>query len=136
MTLMERLRERGWRVTAQRRAVAEAIAAGNLHLSADEVHHRARQAIPEISLATVYNTLNELVAMGELLKVQVASGPVRYDPNTATDHHHLVCTECDTLYDVFPTGVEGVALSADEQRGFIIDQVDITFRGRCPSCAA
>ena len=49
--LSERLRERGWRVTSQRRAVAEALAGEHVHLTADEVHRRARDVLPE-GLAT------------------------------------------------------------------------------------
>jgi len=133
--LLDRLRDRGWRVTPQRRAVAEVLTGEHVHVTADEVLERARTVIPEISLATVYNTLGELVAMGEVLEVRASRGPVRYDPNVHTAHHHLVCTECGKLLDVTPTGVENVGLSGAEAHGFVIDDVDVTFRGRCPDCA-
>lgn len=133
--LVDRLRSRGWRVTPQRRAVAEVLAGDHVHFTAEDVHDRARVAVPEISLATVYNTLGELVAMGEVLEVRAARGPVRYDPNVHTAHHHLVCTGCGKLLDVSPTGVEAVSLVGDQAHGFVIDDVDVTFRGRCPACA-
>jgi Fur family ferric uptake transcriptional regulator len=133
--LVDRLRSRGWRVTPQRRAVAEVLAGDHVHFTAEDVHERARVAVPEISLATVYNTLGELVAMGEVLEVRAARGPVRYDPNVHTAHHHLVCTGCGKLLDVSPSGVEAVSLVGDQAHGFVIDDVDVTFRGRCPACA-
>jgi Fur family ferric uptake transcriptional regulator len=133
--LLERLRQRGWRLTPQRRAVAEVLTGEHVHLTADDVHARAQQSVPEVSLATVYNTLNELVALGEVLEVRAARGPSRYDPNVAPAHHHLVCTSCGALFDVRPRGLRGVHLKDEEQRGFRIDEVDITFRGRCPDCA-
>jgi Fe2+ or Zn2+ uptake regulation protein len=99
--LLERLRDRGWRVTSQRRAVAEALHGEHVHLTADEVHRRARDVLPEVSLATVYNTLNEMVAMGEVAEVRHARGPSRYDPNVGVmPHHHLLCTVCGSLFDV------------------------------------
>ena len=114
--------------------MAEVLAGDHVHFTAEDVHERARVAVPEISLATVYNTLGELVAMGEVLEVRAARGPVRYDPNVHTAHHHLVCTGCGKLLDVSPAGVDSVHLSGDEAHGFVIDDVDVTFRGRCPAC--
>ncbi|MCU1676579.1 MAG: catR [Frankiales bacterium] len=123
-------------MTPQRRAVAEVLAGDHVHFTAEDIHERARVVVPEISLATVYNTLGELVAMGEVLEVRAARGAVRYDPNIHTAHHHLVCTGCGKLLDVTPSGVDKVELHGLETHGFVIDDVDVTFRGRCPDCAA
>ncbi|MBO0730230.1 MAG: transcriptional repressor [Acidimicrobiaceae bacterium] len=134
VSLLERLRARDWRITPQRRAVAEALTGEHVHLRADEIHARAQAVLPEVSRATVYNTLRELVEMGELVELRVGSGPARYDPNVGTAHHHLLCTECDTLIDVYPSGVEALGLAPDQRHGYALDEVDIIFRGRCPRC--
>jgi len=134
--LLDRLRTRGWRLTPQRRAVAQVLQGEHVHLTAADVHRRAQEAVPEVSLATVYNTLNELVALGEVLEVRAARGPSRYDPNIAPAHHHLVCTTCGSLFDVHPQGLHRVQLVEAEQRGFELDTIDVTFRGRCASCVA
>ncbi len=73
--LLERLRGRGWRMTAQRRVVAEVLDGEHVHLTADEVHSRAVAKLPEISRATVYNTLGELVSLGEVLEVATDRAP-------------------------------------------------------------
>ena len=132
--LVQRLRDRGWRLTAQRRVVAEVLAGEHIHLTADAVHSRAQQLLPEISLATVYNTLNELVDMGEVLEISAGDGPKRYDPNTTIPHHHLYCLGCGTLRDVNPEGTDRLALPHSQQHGFELIDVDIVFRGRCPDC--
>ncbi len=132
--LVQRLRDRGWRLTAQRRVVAEVLAGDHVHLSADAVYIRARGMLPEISLATVYNTLNELVDMGEVLEISTGDGPKRYDPNTTIPHHHLYCVGCGALRDVNPDGTDGLVLPATQQHGFDLLDVDIVFRGRCPDC--
>lgn len=134
--LVERLRSRDWRLTAQRRVVAEVLAGEHVHLSAEAVYDRARRILPEISLATVYNTLNELVAMGEVLEISTGEGPKRYDPNTTVAHHHLYCVGCGGLRDVSPEGLDTLSLSTDERHGFELVGVDIVFRGRCPQCQA
>src|SRR3954452_10143328 len=97
--LLRRLRGRGWRLTAQRRVVAEVLDGDHVHYTADEVHARAAERLPEISRATVYNTLGELVALGEVREVTVAGRAKRYDPNADDAHHHLVCTTCSRILD-------------------------------------
>jgi Fe2+ or Zn2+ uptake regulation protein len=129
--LVDRLRDRGWRLTAQRRVIAEAMAGDHVHLAADEVYERARAALPEVSLATVYNTLNELVALGEVAELTHTDGRKRYDPNTAQRHHHLVCTVCDRMLDV---ATDEPRLTAKQRHGFDVHDVEVTFRGRCPDC--
>jgi len=134
--LFERLRERHWRMTPQRRVVAEVLGGEHVHLTAESVHSAAQLLLPEISLATVYNTLNELVSMGEVIEVSAGSGPKRYDPNARAAHHHLVCTSCGAMRDVFPSAEALRELSDEDRAGFELTSVDIVFRGRCPACAA
>lgn len=132
--LVDRLRGRGWRLTPQRRAVAEVLCGEHVHLTAEEIHTRARQRLPEVSLATVYNTLNELLAMGEVQEVAVSDDAKRYDPNVEDGHQHLLCVGCDQLLDVHPTGQESLGLPASQQYGYQIRSVEITFRGLCGPC--
>ncbi len=135
VSLGERLVARGWRITPQRRAVLQALEGDHVHLSADQVHAAARRVVPEVSLATVYNTLNELVDMGELGEVRLGDGTARYDPKTGPDHHHLICTGCGLIYDVEPAGVEGLILPRSQRFGMAVRSVEVVFRGRCSNCA-
>jgi Fur family transcriptional regulator, stress-responsive regulator len=114
--------------------VAEVLAGEHIHLTADAVYSRAQLLLPEISLATVYNTLNELVDMGEVTEISTGDGPKRYDPNTTAAHHHLYCVGCGALRDVNPDGTDGLELSDSQKHGFELLDVDIVFRGRCPDC--
>ncbi|QXC60194.1 transcriptional repressor [Aquihabitans sp. G128] len=134
--LLTRLRHQGWRLTSQRRAVAEVLAGEHVHLTADEVHARAVRVLPEISRATVYNTLGELVALGEVREVSLEGRAKRYDPNSDVDHHHLVCTSCGLILDVpVADGAIG-GLPTGARHGFEVDHVEVTYRGTCPGCAA
>ncbi|MET9664468.1 Fur family transcriptional regulator [Streptomyces sp. NPDC006475] len=133
--LLERLRGRGWRMTSQRRVVAEVLAGDHVHLTADEVHALAVQRLPEISRATVYNALGELVLLGEVIEVSTDGRAKRYDPNAHHPHQHLVCSQCGTVRDVHPTGNLLADLPAEERFGFTVSQVEVTYRGLCPTCA-
>ena len=74
--LLLRLRSRGWRITPQRRAVVTVLERGARHATAEEVHTADQFVVPEISLATVYNVLTELVEMGEVAEVRLGRGAV------------------------------------------------------------
>lgn len=133
--LLERAVARGWRVTPQRRAVAGVLVGTHVHLTAEEIHAAAQRNLPELSLATVYNSLNELVAMGEVGEVRGVGASVRYDPNVHQLHHHLVCERCGLIMDVQPGGIEGLHLTADERHGFVVGSTEVVFRGVCSRCA-
>ncbi|GGX90810.1 Fur family transcriptional regulator [Streptomyces hiroshimensis] len=134
--LLERLRGRGWRLTAQRRVVAEVLNGDHVHYTADEVHAKAAELLPEISRATVYNTLGELVSLGEIMEVSTDGRAKRYDPNAHHAHQHLVCSQCGTIRDVHPTGDLLAVLPAEERFGFQVAAVEVTYRGMCPNCSA
>ncbi|KQV23812.1 MULTISPECIES: Fur family transcriptional regulator [unclassified Kitasatospora] len=133
--LLERLRGRGWRLTSQRRVVAEVLDGEHVHLTADEVHARAVSVLPEISRATVYNTLGEMVSLGEVMEVATDGRAKRYDPNARHAHQHLICSGCGSIRDVHPQGDLIAALPAGERFGFVISGAEVTYRGLCPDCS-
>jgi Fur family transcriptional regulator, stress-responsive regulator len=124
------LRERGLRVTSQRRVILAAFGQKSIHLTAEEVYDRARADLPELARATVYNTLTELVRVG-LLQVVESRGALRYDSNLDREHHHFRCLVCGNLYDVHPDG--GTKLGVSEA-GFVVERTQILLEGRCPNC--
>jgi Fur family ferric uptake transcriptional regulator len=131
--LVERLRAAGLRVTPQRRAVWAAFRGEERgHLTADEVYELARRELPELSRATVYNSLAELVR-ARLLQAVKGLGAVRYDPSLDPYHHHFHCQGCDRLYDVHPQGVEHLQLLGEE--GFVVDRWTVLFEGYCSMCS-
>src|SRR5258708_6252727 len=83
------LRAHGVPPTAQRIAVAEFVLATEEHPSADEVFRGVRARFPAVSRATVYNTLNLMVAHKLLRAVALSPGNVRFDP-LVTAHHHFI----------------------------------------------
>lgn len=130
----EKMREAGLRVTPQRRAVWLAFGEGDDgHLAADEVFARARRGLPELSRATVYNTLGAFVEVGMLQAVE-SRGAVLYDPNPDPDHHHFRCRRCDRLYDVPVEGVGELRIPGEE--GFLVERKTVLLRGLCPACSA
>lgn len=128
----ERLHREGKKITPQRRLIYQALANKISHPSAEDIYEEVRAIIPDISLATVYKTLRELVDMGEVLEIKYQSDQSRFDP-LITPHHHLVCTRCSSIQNVF----KQVAIPEPdiaEKGGFHIRQSQIIYWGLCPNC--
>src|SRR5262249_24443842 len=77
-------------LTKQRRAVLSVIRASNEHLTANEVFERARQLLPGIAFATVYNSLRYLKDEGLIGEVRFGADSTRYD-RTLKRHDHAIC---------------------------------------------
>ena len=128
------LRDRGMRVTPQRRAVLRCfLDHSGQHWTADEVRERLLPILPELARGTTYKTLNELVRRHILEESATADGSVRFGLRLAP-HHHFYCVRCRRWYDVQVTGVDGLLLDPDQRPGRVED-VDVTFRGICRACA-
>jgi len=127
-------RERGLRVTPQRQAIFRLLHGNDSHPTVEALHEHAAASMPTISLKTVYQTVHDLEALGELRVLDLGTGSVRVDPNVDGDHHHLVCNVCGRVRDV-PVAVHGVTLPARARRDFTVDAVEVIFRGRCADCS-
>lgn len=126
-------RERGMRITPQRRMIFELLAGDSTHPTAEDIYRRLQSHLPEVSRATVYNTLHELVEIGELQVVNDLSDKgTRYDVMTS-HHHHLYCRRCERLWDV-DLDLGEINLPAGSGSGFEIDHSQVTFYGICQAC--
>lgn len=133
--LTDLFRQQGLRVTPQRQAIFSLLHGDDRHPTVESLYESARAQMPTISLKTVYQTVNDLAAMGEVVVLDLGTGSFRVDPNVEDEHHHLVCTGCGKVRDV-PLDVSDVRLPARYQRGFSVSAVEINFRGLCDACAA
>ena len=131
--LTDLFRDRGLRVTPQRQRIFRILAESDTHPTADAVYARVREDMPTISLKTVYDVLNELVALGEIQQLDIGEGARRFDP-TPTPHHHLICEICGKVLDVF-ADFSQVQIPTDQRHGFSIRNAEVTFRGVCEGCA-
>ncbi len=94
----EKLKEKGLKVTPQRIAIYEAVVRLNNHPTAENVIEYIKANHPNISVGTVYKVLDSLVENRLLKKVKTEKDIMRYD-GVLSDHHHLYCTETDSIED-------------------------------------
>ncbi len=127
------LREHGLQVTAQRLAIMRAVSS-RPHATADELISDVRAVIGSISRQAVYDTLSILVEKNLVRRIQPAGSAARYEDRVGDNHHHLICRGCGATFDIDCAHGTAPCLVADEDYGFEIDEAEIIFWGRCPSC--
>jgi Fur family transcriptional regulator, peroxide stress response regulator len=130
--LTEAFRQRGLKITPQRQMIFRILHDNARHPTAEAVYAAAVEEMPSISLRTVYQTLNDLAAMGEIRLVDLGTGSTRFDPNV-DEHHHLVCTSCGAVRDVYVDDVL-LDIAPDRFDGFTVESTQLVFRGACAAC--
>jgi Fe2+ or Zn2+ uptake regulation protein len=127
------LRQHGLQVTAQRLAVMRAVSL-RPHATADELIEDVRAVIGSISRQAVYDTLTVLAEKNLVRRIQPAGSPARYEDRVDDNHHHLICRDCGKTYDIDCAVGVTPCLTAKEDHGFEIDEAEVIYWGRCPSC--
>lgn len=122
-------------LTRQREVVLKVIREAEGHLTANEVFTAAKDLLPSISFATVYNSLRYLKDAGHIAEIQFGSGASRFDRMTHR-HDHAICTLCGTLVDIEMELPAELMEHAALYSRFKPESIEFTLRGLCPDCAA
>lgn len=125
--------EKNTRNTRQRTIILEKLRSVTSHPTADDIFAMTREALPRISLGTVYRNLELLTRQGDILCLENGGTQKRFDGNTMP-HHHVRCSGCGRVGDVkteFPLpSLTGVGVE-----GFTLTGAQIVFEGVCDRCA-
>jgi Fur family ferric uptake transcriptional regulator len=135
-TIIERLREHGYKLTPQRRAIVEIIANRHEHLTPAAIYESVHDEYPTVGLVTVYRTLDVLTDLGLLCRVHTEDGCQSYLMRRRTGHHHhIVCSSCGTVADFTRCDIETMERKISRQTGFKIQGHLLEFEGLCSRCA-
>ena len=121
-------------MTKQREVVLQVIRDSHTHLTANEVFVAAKDMLPSISFATVYNSLRYLKEAGHIAEIQFGNGASRFDRMTDR-HDHALCTRCGKLVDIEMDLPPQLVRQAERASKFKTESVEFTLRGICPDCA-
>lgn len=131
--ISELLHQRGYRMTPQRLVILNILIQAGCHLSPIEICHRAQSALPGMTEATVYRTLNFFTQQGFVLAAHIGNGQLMYEI-ALREHHHLICRCCGANYEIEHRLLERLYQQFQEITGFQIDGMHVTFFGLCPQC--
>ena len=129
------LRTAALRVTRPRLAVLAAVHA-HPHADTESIIRAVRDDLPQVSHQAVYDVLRALSAAGLVRRIQPSGSVARYEARVGDNHHHVVCRGCGAIADVDCAVGEAPCLSASDDRGFTIDEAEVTYWGTCPECAS
>ena len=137
-SLKEKLKEKGYKLTPQRRAIVDIIVGKEgEHLTAEEIYDEVKKICPEIGLATVYRTVLLLEEIGFVFKLDLNDGCSRYElvhSEEAHRHHHLVCNNCKSVYEVKDDLLDELENNIEQTYGFKILDHSVKFYGLCAKC--
>jgi Fe2+ or Zn2+ uptake regulation protein len=120
------------RVTPQRVVLHRALHELGRHVTADELLDAVAERLPNVSLPTIYATLELFEELGMVRRVQRA-GTSLFDPRTDV-HHHLICTVCGAIEDLDAELDTSALERAADTRGFGRERVEAVVHGRCAAC--
>jgi Fur family ferric uptake transcriptional regulator len=127
------LRKHGFRVTPQRQLILEAIVEAGGHSSAEEIHARVEARIPGVNPATVYRTLHFYSELGLVVGAEIG-GRMVYELADDEPHHHLVCRNCDHVFQIDHGAIEALFKRIEEEQDFTVEMNHLALRGVCSAC--
>jgi Fur family transcriptional regulator, stress-responsive regulator len=124
------------RVTGPRVAVLRAVH-DHPHADTDSISAVVRDDLDVVvSLQAVYDVLRALTDAGLVRRIQPMGSVARYEARVGDNHHHVVCRSCGAIADVDCAVGYAPCLTAADDAGYQIEEAEVIFWGRCPSCAA
>jgi len=131
--VMELLRERGLRMTPQRRAIVGEVMRTAGHISPGAISRRVQADMPGVNTSTVYRTLALLEEVGVLSHAHLEGG-AEYHRAEEAGHVHLICTNCGADDDLSMSEAEAFEQLIHRHRGFAPDLTHFAISGLCANC--
>jgi Fur family ferric uptake transcriptional regulator len=131
------LKQRGVRITRQRRILLDLIDQSGEHLDADHLFQLAKEKDPKLNRVTVYRTLKMLKKDGlvdELDLMHHAGEQHYYETTMKREHAHVVCLGCGRVEEFFGAALEKLRKQISTAFGFQIKVVRTEVGGYCSAC--
>ncbi len=133
-TIIESLREVGYRLTPQRMMVVSILYDSKGHVTAEEIHERVRQHYPFVDISTVYRTLQLLKRLHIVSETDLGGGRVQFELAHRERHHHMVCRQCGKTFALDDELLEPLRAKMEERYGFEADMEHFAIFGSCAKC--
>jgi Fur family ferric uptake transcriptional regulator len=133
---MQVLAKAGYRASAPREEVIDAVAELGCSVTAREIADLLRERRSGVGLASIYRALDLLDRLGLVQRFDVGEGIARYEPALpgGEHHHHIVCGSCGTVEQFEDEALEQAIHTLVEKTAFTVAAHDVTLHGECPSC--
>jgi Fur family ferric uptake transcriptional regulator len=129
------LKQRGWRMTPQRKLILDAVARSRGHISVDHVYRQVAQDFPDVNITTVYRTLELLEDLGYVRHTHFHGDRALYERTDEPAHQHLVCMECGGDQELDLSVLEPLQEELRRRYGFDAQLSHTAIVGVCRTCA-
>jgi Fur family ferric uptake transcriptional regulator len=133
-TLIAALKQRGHRITPQREMIVEALAHSGGHVTAEDVYAEVRSRTNVTNIATIYRTLDLLVASGLANRIDLWDGRVVYTTFQHGAHIHLVCRCCGEVFNADQQLIKPLGEELSTNYQFTADLQHLSIVGVCAHC--
>jgi Fur family transcriptional regulator, ferric uptake regulator len=127
------LRDRGLRMTPQRRAILAEVMRTQGHISPTALARKVQGDMPGVNASTIYRTLALLEEMGVLAHAHLESGP-EYHRTEEAGHVHLTCSNCGDEDDLSIVEADALIGLIEQHHGFEPDLTHFAISGLCADC--
>ncbi len=131
--LADRLRGSGYRLTAQRQLILQAVEALG-HATPDEVLAHVRDRSSAVNASTIYRTLEVLEELGLVRHTHLSDRAPTYHSTSGPTHFHLVCRNCHRVLSVAPDVAAPLIETLRADHGFVPDLGHLAVFGHCETC--
>ncbi|GAB4535022.1 MAG: Fur family transcriptional regulator [Anaerolineales bacterium] len=134
--LITALRQQNKRITPQREAICRLLAESPDHPTATQIYATLLSRFPSMSLATVYNTLETLVALGKVNALgNAGDDAVHYDADVSP-HVNLACISCHRVIDLQSEHIQALEQEVTQNSHYQLLGARVLYYGLCPECQA
>ena len=126
-------RTKGMKITPQRLAIYEELLDSHDHPSAEMLYSRLKKKLPTMMLDTVYRALNMFSEIGIASIVEGTGNSKRFEGNMDV-HHHVRCTRCGKIMDVYNQSYDQLAIPPEVEQAFDVFKTTVHIIGVCRTC--
>jgi len=131
------LKERGVRLTRQRRILLDLLDRSGRHLDAESLFQLAKEKDPKLNRVTVYRTLTLLKKGGlvdELDLLHFKGDQHYYESKLKQEHAHVICLRCGKVEEFFGELLQRLRRQVESSLGFRLVTARTELGGYCPDC--
>ena len=133
MSCLKVMKEKGLKLTPQRRLITDIIHEVHSHLTGEDVIKYVQERMPGVNKSTIYRTLDILERAGTVFRTKLGDRYIYYHAEEG-HHHHLVCRLCGKTIECDEALFKPVENSLAEQYGFHVDFKHLVMSGLCEEC--
>lgn len=126
--------KQGYRLTAARQAIIEALVQCDGHITADDLAVKVKEQAPQVGRMTVYRTLELLCELGLIRPIYQGTGAAHYILMTTGSHHHLICNRCHHVIEFDDCLADELTQQLAERFNFSIQSHLLEINGLCAAC--